>query len=171
MPGREVVGGPAERVPVVPGVHAPVVARGLRVEVVVGVNELSAGYGGDVGFAIQANLAKTVAAALIKDGKVVRGFIGAHVKDVTPRLVKRFELERRKGACVVEVGTPFWRRSPAEDAGLQAGDVVVKYGTLAIDRARPLARAVLNTKPGTKVAVEFYRGKKHLRCELKVRER
>lgn len=109
---------------------------------------------------------------LKKKGRVTRGFIGAHVKDVTPRVAKKFKLAVKSGACIYAVGPradAFW--SPARDAGLEAGDVIVKYGAKRIDRARTLARAVLTTKPGTNVIVTFYRGKTLLRRTIKVARR
>jgi len=126
---------------------------------------------GDITLSIPINSVTEGLERLKRDGKVTRGFIGAHVKDVTPRLVKELGLKVKTGACVVGFRTPFWRRSPAEDAGLERGDVIVKYGAKKIDRARALARAVLNTKPGTRVAVEFYRGKRHIKGTIIVARR
>ena len=72
---------------------------------------------------------------------------------------------------LAEVKDEPFRSKPAEDAGFERGDVVVKYGNLKIDRARTLARAVLNTEPGTKVLVEFYRGETLFKRSVTVRER
>ncbi len=126
---------------------------------------------GGVTFSIPINSVREGLDRLRKEGEVTRGFIGAHIKDVTPQLVEELELTATSGACVVEVGTPLWRYSPAADAGLRRGDVIVKYGGLEIERARPLARAVLNTKPGKKVTVEFRRGKSVLSRTLHIVER
>jgi len=107
-------------------------------------------------------------------GSVTRGYIGACVKDVTPRLVEELELsvEPGEGACITELThmrSPFF--SPGASAGLRKGDVVMKYGELNIDRARTLARAVLNTAPGTTVEVWFYRGRTLLKADVKASRR
>ncbi len=124
---------------------------------------------GDVSFSIPINSVKEGLDRLKKDGKVERGFLGAHIKDVTPRVTKKFKLSAKSGACVYSM-TPtadaFW--SPAEAAGLLPGDVIIKYGDTEIDRARTLARAVLNTKPGTVVVVSFFRDKTLLRRKVKI---
>lgn len=127
---------------------------------------------GGVTFSIPINSVKEGLGQLKKKGRVTRGFIGAHVKDVTPRVAEKFKLSAKSGACIYEIGPTadaFW--SPARDGGLQAGDVIVKYGDKPIDRARTLARAVLTTKPGTNVIVTFYRGKTLLRRTIKVTRR
>ena len=127
---------------------------------------------GGVTFSIPINSVKEGLERLKKDGKLARGFLGAHLKDVTPRVTKKFKLTAKSGACVYKLTlTADFLRSPAEAAGLQPGDVVIQYGKTKIDRARTLARAVLNTKPATDVVVTFLRGKEQLRRTLKIRRR
>ncbi len=128
---------------------------------------------GGLTFSIPVDAVKDAVRQFETKGKIVRGFIGAHVKTVTPRLAEELKLTaaHKDGACVVEVGAPPWRISPAEEAGLQRGDIIVKYGDTGIGRAHTLARAVLNTPPGTQVKVEFYRGKELLARTVTVTER
>ena len=61
--------------------------------------------------------------------------------------------------------------NPAKSAGLCSGDVIVQYGDTRIDRARTLARSVLNTKPGTEVDITYLRdGEQHI-CTVTIIER
>ena len=113
---------------------------------------------------------------LKEKGEVVRGFLGVHVKDVTPRVTEKLKLTARSGACIYRVNKfRGFFRTPAGKAGLQEGDVVIAYKTpkqeLRIDRARTLARAVLNTAPGTDVTLAYVRGKATRQCTLKIGER
>ena len=73
-----------------------------------------------IGFAIPINMAREVMDQLVKTGKVVRGYMGAGVQDVTPDLARAFKLSSPNGTAITSV-VPG---SPAEKAGLKAGDVV-----------------------------------------------
>ncbi|HNQ87633.1 MAG TPA: DegQ family serine endoprotease [Verrucomicrobiota bacterium] len=106
-----------------------------------------------IGFAIPTNLARSVMDSLIKDGRVTRGYLGVLIQDVTPAIAKAFKLEDRHGALVGDV-TPG---GPADKAGLQSGDVILKYNDKAVTDSRHLKLAVAQTKPGSKVPVEIVR--------------
>jgi len=112
---------------------------------------------------------------LKEHGRVTRGYIGAHVKDVTPRLIEELDLKVTSGACIYNVRGALFASPPARRAGLQRGDVVIAYNLpdrpLVVDRARTLARAVLNTRPGTEAEVVFMRGDERRTVTLKVEER
>jgi serine protease Do len=82
-----------------------------------------------------------------------RGWLGVEVQDVTPKLEKNKGLTVHEGAYVAEV----IEDSPAEKAGIQEGDVIVKFDGKDIDDSDDLIRAVQKTKPKTDVAIEFYR--------------
>ncbi len=82
----------------------------------------SGGYMG-IGFAIPINIVKLVAEQLVEKGKVVRGWLGVVIQDLTPALAQEFGLERTEGALVAEV----LKGSPADRAGLRPGDVIVGY--------------------------------------------
>ncbi len=115
---------------------------------------------GGVTFSVPIDSVEEGLGQLKKHGKVTRGFLGVHIKDVTARAAKKFALEAKTGACIWEFSPPRAALfSPAANAGLEPGDVIVRYGALEIDRARTLARAVLTTEPGTTVTVTFVRGK------------
>lgn len=133
---------------------------------------------GDITFSIPIDSVREGLGQLRKHGRITRGFIGVHVRDVTPRTVRELQLDAdtKSGALVVAVETRFkplrlLSQCPARDAGIERGDVIVRFGDFAIDRARTLARVVLNTKPGSDVPVEFWRGKELLRRTIRVEER
>ena len=123
---------------------------------VVGINTAilsrSGGFQG-VGLAVPANLVTQVADGLVKNGKVVRGFLGVNVQDVTPALADSFGLKNRAGALVAEV-TPD---SPAAKAGLKEGDVVTAFNGEKIADANRLTLAVTAIPPGTKVTLDVLR--------------
>ncbi len=116
----------------------------------------SGGYMG-IGFAIPINIVKLVAEQLIKQGKVIRGWLGIVIQDVTPALAQAFGLKKAEGALVAEVLPD----SPAHKGGLKRGDVIVKYNGKSVKNASELRTFVGLTRPGTKVEVEVIRDGRH----------
>ena len=106
-----------------------------------------------IGFAVPSNLARTVMESLIKDGRVVRGFLGVSIQDVTPALESEFHLKQSGGALVGEVTS----KSPAEKAGIQSGDVIIEYNGKPVKDSRHLKLQVAQTAPGAKVQVKVIR--------------
>jgi serine protease Do len=106
-----------------------------------------------IGFAIPVNLARSVMESLVKDGRVVRGFMGVNIQDVTPTLAKEFDLKDNDGALVADV-TPG---GPAEKAGLKAGDIITKFNGKPVRDSRHLKLHVAQISPNTKVPVEVLR--------------
>jgi serine protease Do len=123
---------------------------------VIGINTAilsrSGGFQG-VGLAVPANLVSQVAEGLVKNGKVVRGFLGVNVQDITPALADSFGLKNRAGALVAEV-TPD---SPAAKAGLKEGDVITNFNGTSVKDANGLTLEVTAISPGTKVNLEVLR--------------
>lgn len=106
----------------------------------------SGGYQG-VGFAVPTNLAKPVYESLISSGKVVRGFLGVGIQEVNADLARSFELDHTKGALVTNV----LPGSPADEAGLQRGDVVVEFQGQPVLDPRSLQHHVIKTQVGSEV--------------------
>ena len=120
---------------------------------IVGINSAiasrSGGYEG-IGFAIPANTARTVVENIIANGRVVRGWLGVALEDA-----RSYQLEGHpQGVAVTQVV----RESPAEQAGLQVGDVILKFKGAAVNEPR-LRQAIAISSPGTKADVEVLRGK------------
>jgi len=110
------------------------------------------GYQG-VGFAVPANMAKPVYESLVKTGKVVRGYLGIAIQELTQDLAKSFGLKQAKGALVSSVAED----SPAERAGIKQGDVIVAYQGNPIEDPAVLQREVTRTPVGTKATLKVIR--------------
>ncbi len=119
---------------------------------VIGINTAIVARGQGIGFAIPINMAKELLPQL-KKGKVVRGWIGVMIQDVTPEIAKSFGLPSTKGALVADVIA----NGPADKAGIKRGDVIVKFNGVDVEDFHALSRMVANTQPGTKVKVELIR--------------
>ncbi|WP_337876192.1 DegQ family serine endoprotease [Elioraea sp.] len=123
---------------------------------VIGVNTaIVSPTGGSVGigFAIPSDMVRSVVAQLKEHGHVARGFLGVLTQPVTPAIAEAMGLGEARGALVAEVE----RGSPADRAGLRAGDVVTKVGAQEIDSPRALARAIGALRPGASAPVTIRR--------------
>ncbi len=128
---------------------------------VVGVNSQiisrSGGYMG-LSFAIPIDVAMDVADQLRDGGKVSRGRIGVMIQEVTADLADSFGLKSPRGALVANVEPG----SPAEQAGLQVSDIILKFNGKAVHNSIELPRLVGATKPGTQARLTVWRkGKEH----------
>jgi serine protease Do len=110
------------------------------------------GYQG-VGFAVPVSMAKPVLDSLIATGKVVRGYLGIAIQDLTPDLAKSFGLEQARGALVSSVAED----GPADRAGIKQGDVITAYQGKSIEDPATLQREVTRTPVGTKAAMKVIR--------------
>ena len=106
-----------------------------------------------IGFAIPSNMAKGVAQSLKAYGKVVRGWLGVSIQDLSPELVKQFEATDTKGALVTDVV----EGSPAQDARLRRGDIIREYDGRPVENSTKLRTYVAETPPETKVDVRILR--------------
>lgn len=134
---------------------------------IIGVNTAiysrSGGYMG-IGFAIPSNLAKDIVNRLIKEGKIVRGWLGVYIQPLDPELAK--DLGIKEGVGIHEV----IESSPASEAGLQAGDVVLEVDGKKIKEVTELQRKIGDFKPGQKVQLKVmgYADKKTRSVTVKV---
>jgi len=129
----------------------------LRGEVV-GINsQIYSRTGGFMGlsFAIPINVANDIAQQLRTVGKVTRGRIGVVIQQVSRELADGFGLPKPVGALVNSVE----KGGPADKAGIEAGDVILKFDGKAVNSSEDLPRIVGGTKPGNKVAVQVWRNK------------
>jgi serine protease Do len=140
----------------------------LRGEVV-GINsQIYSQTGGFMGisFAIPIDLATNISNQLKVNGKVTRGRLGIRLQEVTKDLAESFGLDHAKGALVAQVE----RGSPAEQAGIQSGDVVLKYAGRNIESSRDLPVLVGATQPGKNVTLEVWRKRHSVEVDVKVGE-
>jgi serine protease Do len=134
---------------------------------VVGINTAiasrSGGYQG-VGFAIPINMAGRIMDSLVKTGKVVRGWIGVTIQGVTDTMADNYGLDRPQGALVNSVA----RGGPAEDAGIEPGDLILELDGRPLRDSADLRLQVGEIAPGTTIELTLIRGgdRKHVRVKL-----
>ncbi len=123
---------------------------------VIGVNSaIFSPNGGSVGigFAIPSNQAAYVVQHLADSGVVQRGFLGVHIQSVDDEIAESLGLDRTMGALVTKV----INGSPASKAGVEAGDVIVKYDDKEVMKMRDLPKLVANTGNNQKVSMDVWR--------------
>lgn len=138
----------------------------LRGEVI-GINTAISARGQNLGFAVPINTAKGILPQLRKHGRVVRGWLGVSIGKITQKTQEAFGLKDRKGALVGAVT----EGSPAEDAGLSHGDVIVGVNGKKIESTRDLIDTIANMSPGTKVKLDVIRNGEHKKFEVELGER
>jgi serine protease Do len=137
---------------------------------VIGINTaIASPTGGNIGigFAIPANMAREVMDQLISKGRVVRGYMGVWLQDLTEELAEALDLKSSKGAIVSDIVAD----GPAAQAGMQRGDVIVKYNGQDIDDGTQLKNLVAQTDPGTSVKVVVIRDGEEKELTMKLGER
>lgn len=136
---------------------------------VVGINTAifsrSGGYMG-IGFAIPINMAKSIMQSLISDGKVVRGWLGVVIQELTDELADSFEYEGTKGALVSEVAPD----GPALKAGLLQGDIIISFNGKTVDTVNDLRNMVAAEKPSTDSTITVIRNGKQKRLTVTLGE-
>lgn len=123
---------------------------------VVGVNsQIYSRTGGFMGlsFAIPIEVAMEVVEQLKSQGKVLRGWLGVQIQDVTRELAESFRMPKPQGALVAKI----LPKSPAEDAGLQIGDIVTEYNGKEVATSSSLPPMVGMTKIGEKATLKIIR--------------
>jgi serine protease Do len=136
---------------------------------VIGINsQIYSRTGGFMGlsFAIPTDVAMDVADQLKNTGRVSRGRIGVQIQSLTVELANSFGLPDSKGALVSSVE----KNSPAEKAGLQAGDVIREYDGKIVNNSNELPRLVGMTKPGATVKMKLWRKGGHKEVSITVSE-
>jgi len=135
---------------------------------VVGINTaiIAPGQSGSIGigFAIPANAASAVIEQLIKFGETKRGWLGVRIQEVTKEIADVEGLKNTQGALIASVGP----KSPADKAGLKAGDIILKFDGKKIDTMRTLPKLVSRTNVGKSVELEIWRNKKIITKKLKL---
>lgn len=109
-----------------------------------------------IGLAIPAAMARRIVESLIKEGRVIRGFLGINMEPLTPDQARLLAIPEAKGALIKTV----MANSPAEKAGLQPGDVIVELNGKEVPTPETLKNLTADLAVGSKVAVRFYRSGK-----------
>ncbi len=135
---------------------------------VVGINTaiIAPGQSGSIGigFAIPANAASKVIDQLVNYGETRRGWLGVRIQEVTKEIAEAVELKKAEGALVASVG----EKSPADKAGIKAGDIILEFDGKKIDTMRTLPKVVANTKVGKTVKLKVWRNKNLITKSLKL---
>jgi serine protease Do len=139
--------------------------RGELVGINTAIFSQTGGYQG-VGFAVPTSMSKPIYESLVKDGKVVRGYLGVGIQDLTQDLAKSFGITRTKGALVSDVKED----SPADQAGLKQGDIITVYQGSPVEDAVALQRLVTRTAVGTKATMTVMRDGREKNLAVTIRE-
>ena len=133
---------------------------------VVGINTaiIAPGQAGSIGigFAIPANAASNVIDQLINFGETRRGWLGVRIQEVTKEIAEAVKLKKTEGALVASVG----EKSPADKAGIKAGDIILEFDGKKIDVMRTLPKVVAGTEVGKNVQLKIWRNKKLITKKL-----
>ena len=126
--------------------------------ILVGINTAILSHGGSggnegVGFAIPMSMAKPVMDQILAHGKVIRGYLGVHIQDFSPELAKSFNFNQSGGVLIGDVSA----NTPAANAGLKKGDVIVKLNGQAESDSNDLRNTISQMSPGTQVKLDIWR--------------
>jgi len=117
-----------------------------------------------IGFAIPAALAQPIIEQLKTTGKVERGWIGAHIQPITDDIAESVGLDKPRGALIAAIDAA----SPAAQAGLKPGDVILSYDGKPVERSRQLPRLVADSAPDKPVKLTIWREGKEVEIGLTV---
>ena len=121
-----------------------------------------------IGFAIPSSIALDIVDSLQKTGKVVRGWMGVAIQEITPALAKSFKLpEQRKGVLISDVN----ENGPSQAAGIRRGDVVIAFNGKEVQNVSQLRNLVARTMVGKEAQVKVLRDGKEQTIAVKVAER
>jgi len=127
---------------------------------VIGINTaiIAPGQSGSIGigFAIPSNSASKVINQLIKFGETKRGWLGVRIQEVTKEIAEVEKLEKPEGALVASVS----ENSPADKAGIKAGDIILEFDGKKVDTMRTLPKLVAQTEVGKRVILKIWRNQK-----------
>ena len=135
----------------------------------VGINTaiLTHGEGSEgIGFAVPANLARQVMDQILKNGKVVRAYMGILPQDMTTDMAKAFGEKEARGVVVGDV-TP---NSPAQDAGVRRGDILLEVNGRLVTNSNQLRNSISMMQPGTEIKLKLLRDGSERDLTVKLKE-
>ena len=133
---------------------------------VIGINTAIVSSGQGIGFAIPINMAREVMTQLIANGRVVRGWLGVAIQDLTDELAAGFGVPGKSGVLVADV----LKDGPAEAAGMKPGDIIVDLGGAPIKEVTDLQKRVAAIPPGRSSALTVLRDRKPTKLTVKLGE-
>ena len=133
---------------------------------VIGINTAIVSSGQGIGFAIPITMARDVMTQLIARGRVVRGWLGVVIQDLTPELAAGFGVKEDAGVLVAEV----MKDSPAGAAGLKPGDVITDFNGGGVKDVTDLQKRVAAVEPGRATPMTVTRDRKTVTLSVKVGE-
>jgi serine protease Do len=131
---------------------------------VVGINTAINPRANTIGFAVPIDMAKEVLPSLKNAGHVTRGWLGVVIQRITPDLADQLKLAGTDGALISRVDP----KGPAQEAGIQRGDVITQFGDKPIKEMEELPRLVATSPPGAKVALTVMRDGKEKKVDVKL---
>lgn len=120
-----------------------------------------------IGFAIPIGLASDVMSQIIEHGRVIRGWLGLELQNLSPQLAESFGLNDRTGVLVAGVV----RKSPAYKAGIRPGDIILNFDEITIRDAKNIQNAIASSKPNDEVTVSGLRRGKKFEVQAKITQR
>ena len=127
---------------------------------VIGINTaiIAPGKSGSIGigFAIPSNSASNVISQLLEFGETKRGWLGVRIQEVTKEIAEVEKLEKPEGALVASIS----ENSPANKAGIKAGDIILEFDGKRVDTMRTLPKLVAQSKVGKRVKLKIWRNQK-----------
>jgi len=132
---------------------------------VIGINTAIVASGQGIGFAIPVNMARKVIADLVKKGKVTRGWLGVGIQPLTPELAKSFGVSG-EGVLVNQV----MPKSPAENAGIKVGDLILALDGKPIKDSRELQRVIAETDIGKSIQLTILRERERRTVKVQIGE-
>lgn len=133
---------------------------------VVGINTAIVAAGQGIGFAVPVNMAKQIKEQLIEHGRVVRGWMGIAIQDITEDLAKQFAVKEGEGVLVGQV----FKDDPADKAGVKVGDVVVEFNATKVTNPAQLSRLAASVAPNKKADLVIIRDGKRKTLEITMGE-
>src|SRR5687767_1526997 len=133
---------------------------------VIGVNTAIVATGQGIGFSIPINMAKDIMTQLIAKGRVVRGWLGIAIQDLTPELAAGFGVKPGSGVLVADVV----KDSPAEAGGLKSGDIITEFGGASVKDVTDLQKRVAAVEPGRPSPMAVIRDKAPTTLTIKIGE-
>jgi serine protease DegS len=120
-----------------------------------------------IGFAIPANLAKRSMAQIIEKGRVMRGWLGIEIQEITPELAESFQLKQQQGIIIAGV----FRDSPAHKSGIEPGDILITFNGKPVSHTRTALNMIGMTTPGESIPVEIFRSGEYKKLTVSIGER